>query len=230
MSEGGDWAAREAGHHFNDPGRRRAESGMRFVVKPINIEKPLCALEHERVKEWHLCRHMMTSVSGFHKFCWRQMNLSGGSWAQWGWSRVRHLLPVFPFVREQWETLLFLCAFQWRNSSWRKQHLKKQVLLAVEVIALISTETRSFQGNRLPIGLRHHTSEMWKAACNQSPEDSFHLDEEVISPSDRGKLKKTWLHESSVTFVLGRMWQFWQVLFNPASEIRWRLTVTDGRD
>lgn len=158
LSEGGDRAAREAGRHFNDPGRRRAELGRRFVVKPINIVKPLCALEHERVKEWHFCRHVMTSVSGFDKLCWQQMNLPGGSWAQWGRSRVGHLLPVFPFVREQWEMLIFSCAFQWRNSPWRKQHLKLQVLLGIEitVLVLISTETRSFQSNRLPIGLRHH--------------------------------------------------------------------------
>lgn len=116
------------------------QPGTHFVVKPINKVKPLCALEHERVKEWHLCCHVMTSVSGFDKLCWRQMNLSGGSWAQWGRSWVGHLLPVFPFVRKQWETLVFPCAFQWRNSSWRKQHLKKQVLLAIEVIVLISTK------------------------------------------------------------------------------------------
>lgn len=158
------------------------------------------------------------------------MNLSGASWAQWGQSRVGHLLSVFPFVREQWEMLVFPCAFQWRNSSWRKQHLKKQVLLAVEVIVLISTETRSFQGNRLPIGLRHHILRDVESDLQLEPWGQ-------LSPGWGGDLtfrqKKgdiIWLHKWLVTFVLGRMWQFWQVLFSPASEIRRRLTVTDGRE
>lgn len=113
--------------------------------------------------------------------------------------------------------------------SWQKKHLKKQVVLAVEVIVLISKETRSFQGNRLPNGFKPRRD----VESGLQPEPWGQL-----SPGWGGDLTfrerkgggETWLLKSSVTFVLGRMWQVRQVLFSPASEIRWCLTVTDGRD
>lgn len=114
--------------------------------------------------------------------------------------------------RRQREEAWLLCPLV---TGRRKRHLEKQVVLAIELIILISKKTRYFRGNRLPISFK--TSNSQRTVESSLQQEAW------------GQLSPGW-GEAWGTCVLSRMWQFWQALSSPASEIRWDLAVTDGRD